>query len=89
MTKLATRRVFLGGLAAVSAPTSGGAQGRTVRILVPFAPGGGADLIARLLSPHLSMQLGQSLLAVQAFLHRAGSADAARSLCWRRPPAKF
>ena len=35
---------------------------RTVRIVVPYAPGGGSDLIARVLSQHLSQRLGQSFV---------------------------
>jgi tripartite-type tricarboxylate transporter receptor subunit TctC len=67
-----TRRAFVGGLAgaAALAPIPNHAQGRPVRILVPFAPGGGADLIARLLLPHLQQRLGQSFYVE----NRAGAA---------------
>jgi tripartite-type tricarboxylate transporter receptor subunit TctC len=43
---------------------------RPVRIVVPFAPGGGADLIARMLEPHLQQHLGQSFFVD----NRAGAA---------------
>src|SRR5581483_2513787 len=43
---------------------------RPVRIVVPFAPGGGADLIARLIAPQLQQRLAQSFFID----NRAGAA---------------
>src|ERR1700731_3321412 len=43
---------------------------RPVRIVVPFAPGGGADLIARLIAPQLQQHLEQSFFID----NRAGAA---------------
>jgi tripartite-type tricarboxylate transporter receptor subunit TctC len=60
----------VGGLAAALLPATGWAQARTVRIVVPFAPGGGADLIARLIQPHLQQMLGESFYVE----NRAGAA---------------
>jgi tripartite-type tricarboxylate transporter receptor subunit TctC len=65
-----TRRAVVGGLAAALLPATGLAQARTVRIVVPFAPGGGADLIVRLIQPHLQQMLGQSFYVE----NRAGAA---------------
>jgi tripartite-type tricarboxylate transporter receptor subunit TctC len=65
-----TRRAVVGSLAATLMPALGFAQGRPVRIVVPFAPGGGADLIARLLQPHLQQFLSQSFYIE----NRAGAA---------------
>src|SRR5689334_5090496 len=65
-----TRRTVVTGLAASLCGTTARAQARPVRIVVPFAPGGGADLIARLVQPHLQQALGQPFIVE----NRAGAA---------------
>jgi tripartite-type tricarboxylate transporter receptor subunit TctC len=35
---------------------------RSVRMIVPFAPGGASDLVARMISPKLSQELGQQIV---------------------------
>src|SRR3954465_11148640 len=35
---------------------------RTVRVIVPFAPGGGTDIVARILGQQLSQKLGQNFV---------------------------
>ena len=35
---------------------------RPVRVIVPFPPGGSTDIVARLLSPHLTDEFGQQFV---------------------------
>jgi tripartite-type tricarboxylate transporter receptor subunit TctC len=78
MITVLTRRALGRALAACAALAGGAAlapiaahsQGRAVRMLVPFAPGGGADLIARMLQPHLQRELVQPFFVE----NRAGAA---------------
>ncbi|WP_270935342.1 tripartite tricarboxylate transporter substrate-binding protein [Falsiroseomonas oryzae] len=54
-----TRRAALGALAVTLAlPRTLRAQGQAIRIIVPFAPGGSTDAVARLVSPGLTQRLG-------------------------------
>lgn len=59
-----TRRGFL--IAALSASAAAYAQGkypeRPIRLIVPYPPGGGVDLTARLLVEPLSKELGQTII---------------------------
>jgi len=69
------RRAVIAGLACTAlSPGKGASQAaypsRPVRIVVPFAPGGGADIVSRLLQPHLQQALGQPFVVE----NRAGAA---------------
>src|SRR5262245_59044394 len=49
-------------LFAHAAPGADEYPARTVRVIVPFAPGGGTDIVARILGRELSQKLGQSFV---------------------------
>ncbi|MDB5414986.1 MAG: Tripartite-type tricarboxylate transporter, receptor component TctC [Rubritepida sp.] len=62
----ATRRqaFALAGLAPLASPALAQADwpSRSVRMVIPYPPGGASDIIARLLSPHVSELLGQTMV---------------------------
>jgi tripartite-type tricarboxylate transporter receptor subunit TctC len=57
-----TRRLALGAAAATLAAPTLRAQAAPIRIVVPFAPGGSTDAVARLVSPGLTQRLGASVI---------------------------
>jgi tripartite-type tricarboxylate transporter receptor subunit TctC len=60
------RRVILGALAgtAIAAPSLAQPAWptRTIRVVIPFGPGGGTDNLVRILEPHVTRALGQQLV---------------------------
>lgn len=59
---LAALGLVLGGGAMTGPARAQSASGRPLRIIVPFAPGGASDTIARLLSEYLPARLGHSVV---------------------------
>jgi len=80
------RRQFLqlvaGAAAVAAAPRIARAQAyptRTVTIIVPFAPGGGTDVSARVVGEHMSRTLGQQF-AVENFPGAGGTTGSIRAM---------
>lgn len=69
MTHL-TRRAALAAVSALALPGLARAQGNSIRIIVPFAPGGSTDAVARLVAPGLTQRLGAPVVVE----NRAGAA---------------
>ena len=53
---------FLAPMTGAIAATSGDYPARPIRMLVPFTPGGGTDIIARALGQHLTAAFGQNVI---------------------------
>jgi len=53
---------LLAGGAAAQGAGQGGFPQRPVRIVIGFPPGGGIDILARLMAPHMSAKLGQPVV---------------------------
>jgi tripartite-type tricarboxylate transporter receptor subunit TctC len=65
MTKVRTGWLLVGTLVGLSISALAYPQSypvHPVRIIVPFAPGGGSDIMARVMAPHLGELLGQQLI---------------------------
>lgn len=81
------RRVFVasGAIALATACGAAGAQAwpsaRPIRLVVSYPPGGGADVMARLLAPRLSIELGQQVVVENkpGASGQIAAADVARS----------
>ena len=61
LTRAALVALMLGGHC-LAAFAQAGYPNRPVRMIVPFAPGGASDFVARIISPRLSELLGQSIV---------------------------
>ena len=86
--RLPTLRAVIVALAAIAlsfvAPSgAAGWPGRPVTIVVPYAAGGMADVMARLVAHHLSQKLGQPFIIV----NRGGDAGAIGTIQVARAPA--
>jgi tripartite-type tricarboxylate transporter receptor subunit TctC len=70
--------------ATLGLPAIARAQGaRTIRLIVPFAPGGGSDTLARLMAPSFGNELGASVVVE----NRAGAgSQIGAELVMRSPP---
>lgn len=86
MNKLHIALLALAGVVAASATNAALAQdypAKTVRIVVPFPPGGSNDIVARILAAHLSERLGRQFVVD----NRSGAGgQVGTELVWKSPP---
>ena len=85
LSRLITTLAVLGGLLALTGPSRAqdAYPSRPVRIIVSFAPGGGADIMARLLAVPLARELGQPVVVE----NRAGGGGVIGTEACARAPA--
>jgi tripartite-type tricarboxylate transporter receptor subunit TctC len=62
MTSIRRRAVLLGALSAPSAARAADYPARPIRLIVPYAPGGGADAVARIIARLAGDSMGQSIV---------------------------
>ncbi|WP_137178330.1 tripartite tricarboxylate transporter substrate binding protein [Roseomonas sp. AR75] len=80
MPKLLRRALIA---AACALPAAAIAQQRPIRLIVPFAPGGGSDTLARLLAPEFGREMGATVVVE----NRAGAgSQIGAEMVMRSPP---
>ena len=62
MLRRSLARIAIGGVALTLSAVAHGQSDKTVKIQVPFATGGGTDILARILAPRLAERLGQPVV---------------------------